>query len=62
MVTLRWVRPAIVVEVSFVEWTRDRNLRHPAFVAVRGDKRPSDVRRGAVGPDLSRTALRSHDG
>ena len=45
MVTLRWVRPAVVVEVSFVEWTRDRNLRHAAFVGVRDDKRSSDVRR-----------------
>jgi len=45
MGTLRWVRPAVVVEVSFVEWTRDASLRHAAFVAVRDDKRPSDVRR-----------------
>jgi bifunctional non-homologous end joining protein LigD len=45
MGTLRWVRPAVVVEVSFVEWTRDASLRHAAFVGVRDDKRPSDVHR-----------------
>jgi bifunctional non-homologous end joining protein LigD len=45
MVTLRWVRPSIVVEVSFVEWTLDGNLRHATFFGVRDDKRPSDVRR-----------------
>jgi ATP-dependent DNA ligase len=45
MATLRWVRPADVVEVSFVEWTRDANLRHAAFVGIRDDKRPADVRR-----------------
>jgi Protein of unknown function (DUF3072)/ATP dependent DNA ligase C terminal region len=32
---LRWVKPKIMVEVSFVEWTRDGLLRHPEFVGVR---------------------------
>jgi bifunctional non-homologous end joining protein LigD len=45
MTTLRWVKPRIVVEVSFVEWTRDGLLRHPEFIGVRDDKRPRDVRR-----------------
>jgi bifunctional non-homologous end joining protein LigD len=35
MAALRWVKPMIVVEVSFVEWTRDGLLRHPEFVGVR---------------------------
>ena len=34
MAALRWVTPRVVVEVSFVEWTRDGLLRHPEFVAV----------------------------
>lgn len=42
---LRWVNPRVVVEVSFVEWTRDGALRHSEFVAVRDDKRAADVRR-----------------
>jgi ATP-dependent DNA ligase len=45
MAVLRWVKPKIVVEVSFVEWTDDRLLRHPEFVAVRDDKRPREIRR-----------------
>jgi bifunctional non-homologous end joining protein LigD len=45
MTTLRWVTPALVVEVSFVEWTRDALLRHPEFVAVRADKPARGVRR-----------------
>jgi bifunctional non-homologous end joining protein LigD len=45
MATPRRVRPAVVVQVSFVEWTRDTNLQHAAFVALRNDKQPSDVRR-----------------
>ncbi len=47
MTKLRWVKPAHVVEISFVEWTRDGNLRHAQFVGVRSDKLPRDVRREA---------------
>jgi len=43
MMLLVWVRPAIVVEVAFTEWTLDGNLRHASFVAVRSDKSPRDV-------------------
>jgi bifunctional non-homologous end joining protein LigD len=45
MKKLRWVKPRVVVEVSFVEWTRDGALRHSEFVAVRDDKRATDVHR-----------------
>ena len=45
MTRLRWVEPRHVVEVSFVEWTRDGNLRHAQFVGIRDDKAPHDVRR-----------------
>jgi ATP-dependent DNA ligase len=45
MAQLRWVKPAIVVEVAFVEWTRDGLLRHPRFIATRDDKPVRDVRR-----------------
>lgn len=38
--TLRahWVRPEIVVQVAFVEWTVHRKLRHPRLLGVRFDK------------------------
>jgi bifunctional non-homologous end joining protein LigD len=45
MAALRWVKPQIVVEVSFVEWTRDGLLRHPEFIGVRDDKSPREIRR-----------------
>jgi bifunctional non-homologous end joining protein LigD len=41
----RWVRPDLVAEVEFVEWTSDGRLRHPVFVALREDKPASAVRR-----------------
>jgi ATP-dependent DNA ligase len=44
-VTNDCVKPKIVVEVSFVEWTRDGLLRHPEFVGVRADKSPREVLR-----------------
>jgi bifunctional non-homologous end joining protein LigD len=45
MTTLRWVKPSLVVEVAFTEWTRDGNLRHASFVAVREDKPAREVRK-----------------
>ena len=46
MAKFHWVKPRVVIEVSFVEWTRDGALRHSEFVALRDDKRPTDVGRG----------------
>ena len=43
-----WVRPRIVVEVKFNEWTTDGKLRQPIFVGIRDDKDPGDVRREPV--------------
>lgn len=38
-----WVRPELVVQVAFTEWTRDGMLRHPRFLGLRDDKRPEQV-------------------
>ena len=40
-----WVRPELVAEVEFTDWTDDGHLRHPAFKGLRTDKNPRDVRR-----------------
>ena len=40
-----WVRPEIVVEVAFIEWTGHGKLRHPRLLGVRFDKDPREVRR-----------------
>lgn len=40
-----WVKPTVVVEVKFAEWTEDARLRQPIFLGVRDDKRARDVRR-----------------
>jgi len=38
-----WVRPALVCEVVFTEWTADGKIRHPSFQGLRLDKRPREV-------------------
>ena len=40
---VHWVRPEIVVQVSFIEWTVHGKLRHPRLVGVRYDKSPKEV-------------------
>src|SRR4030095_3495831 len=43
MKKMHWVNPKFVAEVKFLEWTRDGKLRAPVFVALREDKKPTDV-------------------
>ena len=42
---VHWVRPELVAEIAFMEWTPDGALRHPSFQALRRDKPASEVRR-----------------
>jgi ATP-dependent DNA ligase len=42
---VHWVRPEMVVEVSYVEWTPDGLLRHVVYLGERQDKLASEVRR-----------------
>ncbi|OBG37256.1 non-homologous end-joining DNA ligase [Mycobacterium sp. E3198] len=39
----RWVRPELVVQIGFTEWTRDGKLRHPRYLGLRTDKAAADV-------------------
>lgn len=43
-----WVRPEVVVEVAFIEWTVHGKLRHPRLLGVRYDKPPREVVRESV--------------
>jgi bifunctional non-homologous end joining protein LigD len=40
---VHWVRPKLVAQVSFTQWTRDGRLRHPRFLGIRRDKQPREV-------------------
>jgi bifunctional non-homologous end joining protein LigD len=38
-----WVKPRLVAEVKFTEWTNSGEMRHPVYLGLRADKRPEDV-------------------
>ncbi len=40
---VHWVRPELVAQIGFTEWTRSGELRHPRFTGLRDDKDPADV-------------------
>ncbi|MGH9347308.1 MAG: DNA ligase D [Vicinamibacterales bacterium] len=40
-----WVKPQLVAEVKFTEWTADGKLRHPTYLGLRDDVDPRTVRR-----------------
>ena len=42
-VRAHWVRPEIVVQVSFIEWTVHGKLRHYRLIGLRADKAARDV-------------------
>jgi bifunctional non-homologous end joining protein LigD len=37
-----WVRPKLVAQIAYAEWTADGKLRQPAFLGLRTDKDPSE--------------------
>lgn len=45
MKDMTWLRPKVVAQIRFVEWTVESNLRHAAFVGLREDKAAASVRR-----------------
>jgi bifunctional non-homologous end joining protein LigD len=38
-----WVKPQLVAEVKFTEWTSSGEMRHPVYLGLREDKRAQDV-------------------
>jgi bifunctional non-homologous end joining protein LigD len=49
-----WVRPELVAQIKFTEWTADARLRHPVYLGLRDDKKATDVRRERA-PDVRRS-------
>jgi bifunctional non-homologous end joining protein LigD len=45
MKKLRWLKPKLVAQVRFAEWTTYGLLRHATFLGLRDDKSAREVRR-----------------
>ncbi len=41
----RWLKPVLVAQIEFLEWTGENHLRHTTFIALRNDKLAREVRR-----------------
>ncbi|HSX51468.1 MAG TPA: DNA ligase D [Cellvibrio sp.] len=58
---VHWVKPSLVCEVEFAEWTADGVLRHATFIAQRTDKPAHDIIRERP-KSLYKDALKNEDG
>jgi len=41
----QWLKPLLVAQIEFQEWTPDGHLRHASFAGLRDDKEPREIRR-----------------
>ncbi len=49
MKAVTWIKPELVAQIRFTEWTEEGSLRHPVFLGLRDDKKAKDVVREAGG-------------
>src|SRR5262249_53257404 len=57
-----WVKPDLVAEVAFTEWSNDGALRHPSFLGLRPDKKATEVVREKAAGTATATGTRSKAG
>jgi len=55
-----WVRPELVAQIKFTEWTADAKLRHPVYLGLRDDKKPHEVHREEAPVRASAVAHRAN--
>ncbi|MEO8296895.1 MAG: DNA ligase D [Burkholderiales bacterium] len=53
---IHWVRPKLVAEISFAQWTRDGRIRHAVFHGLRSDKPPRAITRERAAEPASTSA------
>ncbi|MGE5297895.1 MAG: DNA ligase D [Acidobacteriaceae bacterium] len=49
--SVTWVKPQLVCEVGFAEWTSEGQMRQPVFLGLRPDKKPKDVKKEIGKPE-----------
>jgi bifunctional non-homologous end joining protein LigD len=54
-----WLKPELVAQIEFTEWTPDGHLRHSKFCGFREDKEPREVTRELLDCSSSAPRLRS---
>ncbi len=57
-----WIRPELVAEVAFTEWSADGALRHPSFQGLRMDKKAGEVVREQAIPTAKAPAAKARGG
>lgn len=55
-----WVKPELVCEIKYTEWTQDGHLRHPIFLRLRNDKKAANVTLNALKP-VKRSDIKKMD-
>jgi bifunctional non-homologous end joining protein LigD len=51
--SINWVKPVLLCEVSFTEWTQEGRIRHPSFQGLREDKDAGEVRKETPVPAMA---------
>ena len=59
--SVAWVKPELVGEVEFTEWTKDGQLRHPSFQGLREDKSARSIVREEVREMAAKTAKKKSE-
>lgn len=47
-----WLRPKLVCEIGFSEWTPEGLMRHPVYLGLRNDKGPEEVKKEIAGQEI----------
>jgi len=55
-----WVKPILVCEIKYTEWTRDGRLRHPIFLRLRNDKKAGEVTLAAAKPISKKKSVKQN--
>ena len=55
---IHWVRPELVIEVSYTAWSGAGRVRHPVSLGIREDKTAQEVTRPVADPEAPRRLLK----
>ncbi|SFD98698.1 DNA ligase D [Flavobacterium phragmitis] len=50
---IQWVKPKLICQVKYSEWTQDKHLRHPVYLGLRVDKKIAEVQLQTNGKNTS---------